>query len=85
MQLEIEEISFLHVIKNKDLYMDPSWGIKAGDIIKITPITKVCMVKKIGVEALYKDTDGISTYLSIYMFVYTNNTWIVNNSINLTY
>nr|GMD62050.1 TMV resistance protein N-like [Ipomoea batatas] len=71
-QLEVEGILFLHVITVNDLYGD----IKAGEVIKATPITKVyegcyrdrriispsfveaSVVKKIGLETLYRDKDG---------------------------
>ncbi|XP_019189313.1 PREDICTED: TMV resistance protein N-like isoform X1 [Ipomoea nil] len=83
-QLEVEGISFLHVITPNDLYDFYGYrDIKAGEVFKATPITEVyegfyrdrirsfgepCLVKKIrveasvvkkiGVEALYRDKDG---------------------------
>ncbi|XP_019153900.1 PREDICTED: TMV resistance protein N-like [Ipomoea nil] len=40
-QLEVEGISFLHVITLNDLYDYAYGGIKAGEVIKATPITEV--------------------------------------------
>ncbi|XP_031114090.1 TMV resistance protein N-like [Ipomoea triloba] len=76
-QLEMEGISFLHVFTANALGGD----IKAGEVIKAAPITEIyeglygdeitsspfeaSMVKKIGVEALYRNKDGSLQLLPI--------------------
>ncbi|XP_019172435.1 PREDICTED: protein VARIATION IN COMPOUND TRIGGERED ROOT growth response-like [Ipomoea nil] len=61
--LEGENISFLH-------FIPWHWckDIKTGEVIKIIPKTEdveKCMVKKIGVEALYRDRDGFLQFLPL--------------------
>lgn len=67
-QYEVEEISFLHWSPRDDLDNGLGTHIKVGEVMKVTideTQVKARMVKRIGVVALYRNTDGFVQFVPI--------------------